>query len=1231
MTNSIIKEKNIRWYNSIWIFAIISLLFYLVAIFVSNFNKSDIGEDYSQRKLQNYIIHVQNVMEDINSNFTQNINDSVLNNSSQLYFSEGLFHITEKEDIHAFVIVGDEIKAWSDNDFIINTPVKNNKTYFYKSEIGDFIINDIKKENYTLRLSFRIYRSYNITNEYLKSALNPIIGINKPVELNYSLEDVNPVYDIEGNYLFSSQWQVNNEVPQEYISFTFAFFILSLVFLLTFAFKILQKFIANNNVLLIASLIFAAAIPYVWQHIVLSDLVCQSSLFSPAVFASSFFNSLGNLVITMIAFLYGFYAISTFFHSFDVKKIKSNYKLLSYLALTILFLILLQFIRTIVSDLIFNSTISFTLARISEISFLAVYGLISLGIGIIIFLITFFEANKIFRLLKSWQQWVSLLLFIVIELAIVYFDVEADCSILIFFIIISIINIGISRQKISKTQTTAFTIILLLFSLLVAYWFNNLNAENERLSRVSIIQSLAINQDPQAEFLFTKVSKEMYADEDLKGKFIDTDISFDSLKVFIENKYFKNQKHFEKYDFQTTICTQDLLLRISPQNIEINCDTFFYQNLIQFGKLTDDKNLYRLDYGTGQVNYLGVFRFYNITNDGYQVFTVYMEINSKLKRKGFTRVLMAKEYDPFAKINNYSLARYQSGNRVEKYGEYAFPEHIPQEFVTDKDLSFYDSETYSHLIYKLKDNKVYVLSLKIQPVLGRLAPFSYLFILFGLLFGLISFFKDTSLLSHLQFRWTFGNRLQITMVAIILSSFTIISIITILYINDLNESKNKAQLTRLAVSLQTEFEHKLAAESDLSKVDIDYLNTLLQKFSKVFDTDINIYKLNGSLIASTRYKVFDRNLMSSLINPQAYKDLKYDHQSIFLARENIGLLQFSSAYMPFHNSEGEIIAFLNLPYFAKEEVLKNEVSSLLMTLMNVYTLIVVISILLILFVSRYISRPLSMLRSHLQHVVIGEENNKIEWHGIEEIQDLVNEYNKMIDALALSSDKLAKTERESAWREMAKQVAHEIKNPLTPMKLSVQYMMHSYDENGENQKEKLQKLANTIVEQIDVLTDIATAFSDFANMPKSLIENNNMGSIISTVADTYKDLENVDINLELSENIDFSFDKSQWMRVYNNLFKNSIQAAISNQRLKIDVKMFVDDNMVNIIFADNGRGFDTDMHDKIFVPNFTTKTTGSGLGLAMVKNIINNSGGGIDFSSTPGEGTIFKIKLKING
>ncbi len=1225
------KHYNTKPFLSVWTIALLSIVFYMGSLLMSSFQTGDLGNNYSTNKLQSYLLDVEHEMDYIHNELIEGI-DSTFVDSAQTYFSDELINYANTEHIHVFLYKGvsNSIISWTDNDFIIESPINGNRTYYVHNSIGDFLVKDIVTGSYTSRFAYRIYRYYAVSNEYLQSGLNPNIDISKEVEISDNKQIGEPISNSNDEFLFSVVWKTNDQIPPQTYGLIYGLFVLSFMLFVAFSQQIISKYFSNKAICLISKIVVIIIIDYIWQYALLPRILIDSPLFSPTTFASAAFNSIGALNIHLLTILFIAFAIGNYLKNNIFEKLGNKKSFIFYLFSVLLFAIILHFIKIIVSDLIFNSTISYDLSRISHISYIAVIGLVALGVSISIFISLFVRANSLASKLSLRKQIIAIIVFVIIELLWLLVSGNIDFSILIFYLAVSVVNTILLNIKTKLGGATIVTIYLLMFSLLIAFWFNMLNMENERINRKAIIQSLSINQDPKTEYLFTEISKEMYKDTGLIKMFDNQNVDFDSLTEFIENKYFKSHKHFRKYDFQTTICTKDLKLMIRPQNIEINCDTFFFRNLISFGKLTDNKNLYSLDYGTGQVNYLGVFRFYSMSDDGYIVYTVYMEINSKLKRKGFTRVLRAKEYDPFFKIANYSLARYENNNRVENYGDYTYPEHLPKRFNTEKDFSFSENKNYSHLAYHLSDNVVFVLSLKKQPMLGRLAPFSYLFILFGTLFAILLFFNNLNIIEQAKIKWSFGKRLQLTMIVIILASFAIISVITMLYIKDLNKSKNRTQLTNLAVALQIEFEHKLASENDLTKVDPDYLQSLLQKFAKVFDTDINIYQLNGKLLSSTRYEVFDRKLMSELINPVALKDLKLDHQSIFIDRENIGNMLFSSAYMPFHNSEGEIIAFLNLPYFAREEVLRSEISTLLMALMNVYILIIVVAILTILFVSKYISRPLIMLKEKLQLVSVGKDNTKIEWHGIEEIEALVSEYNRMIDALALSSERLAKSERETAWREMAKQVAHEIKNPLTPMKLSVQYMMYSFDENATDNKDKLQALANTLVEQIDTLTNIATAFSDFANMPKSTKQLHDFASIINTAVDIYKDYSNVSIELSIEDDLQLFIDKNQWLRVFNNLIKNSLQAKIPDQKLIISIDVKTTDTKVIIAFRDNGHGIDEDMRDKIFVPNFTTKTKGSGLGLAMVKNIVNNSDGKISFESELGKGTIFIIELYRN-
>ena len=1223
MNNQKTKFRILRIQNSLWRYGLWTIVFFLLSFLLSQYFSGSFGNTFEKHKLQGQINDIVESMDELQNEISTLPEDFN-------YFNSLFLKKTHDKNLQIFVYQHDSLVAWSDNDYSLSSSTSREGLYVEKTQNAYVLVKNFKTKFYSYCLTFPLFSNYSIENEYLINELNPVLGLRKHVKISLSEKTDIPFYSANNSYLFSATWDKVNPLNSIEYGVLFCFYILGYLFSILFIIQLIKKVIHKPFWVFILISLSTILVYILFHWLQWPDIIYDSEIFSPDSFAASYlFNSLGSLLVSSIIGLFVFIAFLEYITTVSLNIKKPFVLQILYFGFLLLLFLLLLLLKETVSDLIFNATISFDISQISTISYLSIIGLTALGIWIYGFFILWIKGHSLFQnhINKSFNEWWPILGILLVCIIWIWQFENSDWPSFVFFIFL--IALKFSLSKWSKIRTTSLiTFYLLGFSILLSFWFNANNIENEHNKRKSLIQRISLSQDPQAEYLFTEISKKIYQDEYLLNQFETGDIDFDSIANYIKEQYFRKNQHFDQYDFQITTCTQDLKLVIMPQNLEIICDSFFYQNLIQYGALTSDKNLYLLEYGTGQTNYLGLLRFYQSIPEGIIPYTIYLEINSKLKRKGFTRLLSQKEYNPFEKIVNYSLATYEHDRRVEVYGTFGYPEYFSWPTNDQLDLEFYEKDEFDHLIYRQTKDKVFVLSLKLPPRLSKLAPFSYLFIFLGLLFVLLGYIgNDPALRPSLQL--SFGNRLQLVMIPIILVSFAVISSITIFYIQKLNEDKNHDQLERLAISLQTEFEHKLSAENDLSMVNVDYLNSLLVKFAKVFDTDINIYHINGQLLATTRQEIFDYSLLSNQLNPHAFNYLRKEHQSLYIAKENIGGLVYSSAYVPFHNKNGESIAFLNLPYFAHEEVLQTEISSLLLALMNVYTLVIVLSVLVILLVSNYVSRPISMLKERLQAVGMGKANQKIEWHGIEEFDALVEEYNKMIDALAISSGKLAKSERETAWREMAKQVAHEIKNPLTPMKLSVQYMMRTYDAHDPNQKDKIFSLSNTLIEQIDTLANIASAFSDFATMPKSINELQEVNSIIRSAMELFKEEDKINIQLNSNQEYWAFIDKKQWLRVFNNLIKNSIQAVEGENEVTIIIDMQSVDNKLYIKFSDNGKGIPEEMKDLIFVPNFTTKSKGAGLGLAMVKSIINNSEGSIRFESKANMGTTFFIELPL--
>ncbi len=287
---------------------------------------------------------------------------------------------------------------------------------------------------------------------------------------------------------------------------------------------------------------------------------------------------------------------------------------------------------------------------------------------------------------------------------------------------------------------------------------------------------------------------------------------------------------------------------------------------------------------------------------------------------------------------------------------------------------------------------------------------------------------------------------------------------------------------------------------------------------------------------------------------------------------------------------------------------------------------------LALLITNSITRSFSLVTEKLRHVNLGQRNDEIEWDKDDEIGALVKEYNKMVRKLEVSAARLAKSEREGAWREMARQVAHEIKNPLTPMKLSIQYLQRAVGNDSPNVKELTNNVAHTLVEQIEHLSNIASDFSAFSRIGEAVNEVLLLNEVLHSLHALYQGQPGCEILYAEPPHQWYVYaDKTQMNRLFTNLLQNAIQAIPESRAGHIVMHMSItaDKQWVIVSVQDNGEGISPEIQSRIFVPNFTTKNSGTGLGLAMCKNIVEQARGEIWFETRLNVGTTFFVKLPL--
>jgi signal transduction histidine kinase len=475
-----------------------------------------------------------------------------------------------------------------------------------------------------------------------------------------------------------------------------------------------------------------------------------------------------------------------------------------------------------------------------------------------------------------------------------------------------------------------------------------------------------------------------------------------------------------------------------------------------------------------------------------------------------------------------------------------------------------------------------------------------------------------------------------TIIFISILSFLIIGAATISFFIDRYNRNNIDKLSRTASILVKEMQKRLIEYNrfdDVIKIYDSVANYKLQKLidevSDIHDVDVNVYNLSGDLQVTSEADVYKKGVLSTKMHPEAFYHLNRLRQVQYVQKETMSSLLYLSIYSVVRDEKGQVYAYINVPYFLSQIDLNQEISNFLVTIINLNAFILLIAGVIALFITNKITRSFSLISDKMKEITLGKTNEEIIWNRNDEIGELVAQYNKMVHQLELSANALAKSEREGAWREMARQVAHEIKNPLTPMKLSIQYLQNAINKNQSNVKELTTSVATTLVEQIDHLSKIAGDFSQFANIGNRNVEAFDLHVVLSSLVDLYSTISKINFQWEkINGEVVMNADKTHMNRLFTNLLTNAVDACTIHDKCRIEItEELQEGNEILIRIKDNGEGIAPEMRSKIFTPNFTTKTSGTGLGLAMCKSIVEQAHGKIWFETEVEKGTTFFVQL----
>lgn len=928
---------------------------------------------------------------------------------------------------------------------------------------------------------------------------------------------------------------------------------------------------------------------------------------------NSFFQSLGDifltglLLITFIIFIY---------KNFRAVKLKINpsskgaiYMVLG-ISVALIYSLAFYFVTTVSS--LANVPLDFT-----NILDFDVYSLITYTIIATLFIIAHLVGDIIFSKLE-WSKnnltlffWSGTIVTTVVSLILIQ-----DIAIL-GIILIMLLQFWHHFRKIEYTIGSG---VLIIFGYaIISSLIMNLEVDKREIEwRLAHALDHANERDFIAENLMGEMGSDIEKDPIVREYVSQTWDKRDDLNEYLKKYYFN--AYWSKFMvFATAVEPVDSMV-LEPSGTLVHCNSYFSDIFYEQGEKISD-NLYFIENASGITAYIAKFNPIGNIN-------LYIEFDTDLKDIGLgfpelltDEKLQIKTFDP-----KYSYAKYSEGELISSTGAYSFPFELDQSFMSEDEFIRIQLEDMDHLVHHY-GSKTIVISKPYNKLVGWATSFSYQFCFFSI-FSLVFFGLWIFISKKGRLETDFKGRLQLSMLSILLASLVMVAVGTIYYLVDQNDSKNQLSIKEKIQSVQIEIEHKLADRKALGINDQEYYQHLMTKFSKVFFTDISLYDPQGRLLASSQPKVFSEGLTSPMINPNAFKAIVGDTKSMYIHNERVGELDYISAYVPFTNDNNELIGVLNLPYFAKQTELQSQINQFLLAIINIYVLLVVLAIIVTVLIYQRLTRPLRLIQDKFKKISLSETNELIEWKGKDELSDLVQAYNKLIIELGDSAEKLAQSEREGAWKEMARQVAHEIKNPLTPMKLSIQHLQRVADPNDPDFADRVAKVSSNLIEQIDALSNIATEFSSFAKMPDPSFDIVDLKEVMDSTCELYKREENIILkwNTNLSS-AKVNADKDQLLRIFNNLIKNAIQATESKGHGLIEVSLERTANDYQISIKDNGVGISKENGKRIFVPNFTTKSSGSGLGLAMVKNMIELMSGSIWFDSEEGVGTTFYVKI----
>ncbi len=1173
--------------------ALCLILMIMLLIFSNVIIKSKNSEERVANKISSSLVAIQDMHDSLSSYFENNL-QSITEEPEKFYPTN------EDDKLAVYLFKHDSLVYWNSD---MNDPssilenIHSEESIFTQGN-NKFFLTLTQNDSLKLFTSTPLYyKNSNITDK----------NIYLPEKISGSYEIDFTITDNKINF------NINHQAKMKDIDS----YLLGILLIIIFT----QSLLAIRHRLSAIKFLISSSIIY------LIIIFLQNNLFisTSDLFGSSCLNpdcrfsfSLGSLAEFTI-----FFFINTIVFSFNPKKeisAKNSIKIISSCAIFIF--ILLTYIY-LIYELISNVNIPFSFLEIYNTtinSYIFLILIVALTCSVIIILQTLM---RIFISKDQSYIW-SIVAFLIIG---------AVCEIITnkfiefrFSIITTIVGILFyiclvwekkSKAKANGIIRNIIVITLMTTQLTYILYLVKENNEYEEMSWFANVVGDESDKDFENAMLGTI---EMLKNDDNIITWQQNNIfpSDDSILNYFNQKYFNTDEIKDYYKVVTLCDTSTILVLEELNDFELNCNKLF-KEIVEYNHTKQiSEELTLVDDPTTDSYYILKLDLSPIDSSNLNICYIEFYKEYILNHIGIPEIITASENVILPRLVNYSFSCYVDNILQYKYGRYNYPNELNN--FRYKDEEYVKTRIFKHLINNTNEYKTIIVTIEKPHFIDVIAPFSYIFIILILMYFInIKLYKKQEVINYRQ---TLHAKMQLTIILTLGLSFIVAGITSFIFMrNSLNDKTFEFQYEKnksIVKNIENDIDKDLITEYDY-----------LKNYKENNFLDINIYDLDGNLINTTQPKLFD-GFKSKIINRKAYEHIKIKNRFYYSTEESIDGIKYNSSYFPLKDKDGNIQAIINIPYFDNNINSKINTSNFIITYLNIILVLMGASALVVILMTRHTIKPLEIIQDKMQKISLTGKNEEIEWNSKDEIGELIRIYNNLIKELEISANKLMRSERETAWREMARQVAHEIKNPLTPMKLNIQFLQMAWDEKNPDIDRKLRETTNTLLEQIDILSNIATAFSDYAKLPNKNIELFNIKELIINTINLYDNNPNINITFEEENESDYIIqsDKNNLSIVFGNIIKNAIQAIGKKENGNILIKIKDVNKYFNIEICDNGCGIKDEEKKKIFMPNFTTKSSGMGVGLSIVYDILESLESTISFDSEVGKGTIFRINIK---